>query len=93
MKEEMNEFYPKLYTTRQLKRLNVVNDYLNEFSELITERKVTPNRVWELLAEKYGMTKNGVRLILVNAGVYKGKDNPIYVPSEEERRRNPLYFF
>lgn len=93
MNEEKNEFYQRIYTRTQLKRKNVVNDYISEFRELIKERKVTPNRAWELLADKYELSKAGVRHMLKNAGVYKGKENPVYVPTEEERSQNPLYFF
>ena len=72
--------------------MKVVHDYLNDFGMLIKQKQISPNRAWEVLAERYELSKAGVRLMLLNAGVYRGRNNPLYFPTEEERKQKAAYF-
>lgn len=93
MDKEKFENPQLLYTKSQLKRMNVINDYLTVFKDLILEKKISPNRALVSLADKYELSRAGVRLMLENAGIYKGKENPCHVPTEEEMASKPTYFF
>lgn len=93
MDEKKLEFYQKLFTKSQLKRMKVVNEYLYTYGDLIKTKKISPNRALEILSTKYELSRAGVRFMLETAGVYKGKNNPVYYPTAEEKAAKPTYFF
>lgn len=93
MKKENLEIYQELYTKSQLKRMKVVDEYLNNFGEMIKKKIITPNSAFEALAKKYELTRAGVRFMLAKAGVYKNSKEPLYYPTEVERAAKPTYFF
>lgn len=93
MTKENREIYQELYTKSQLKRMKVVDEYLNNFGEMIKKKIISPNSAIETLAKKYELTKAGVRFMLKRAGVYKGCREPLYYPTETERAAKPTYFF
>ncbi len=93
MNEEKMKIFNELFSKKDLKRMELVDDYLNNYGSLILKRTVSPNRVFVLLSKKYEFTGIGVRYILEKAGVYKGKDNPVCYPTDEEKAAKPSYFF
>ena len=93
MTKEKLEIYQELYTKSQLRRMKVVDEYLNNFGEMIKKKAISPNCAFEALAKKYELTKAGVRFMLERAGVYKSRLEPIYYPTDAERASKPTYFF
>jgi len=93
MTKENLEIYQELYTKSQLRRMKVVDEYLNTFGEMIKKKAISPNSAFEALARKYELSKIGVRFMLEKAGVYKNKKEPLYYPTEAERAAKPTYFF
>ncbi len=93
MNEEKMKIFNELFSKKDLKRMRMVEDYLDNYGDLILKRAVSPNRVFVFLSKKYEYTEIGVRFILEKAGVYKGKDNPVCFPTDEEKAAKPSYFF
>lgn len=93
MEKEKLEKLECLLPQRQIKRMKIINDYLYELGGFIKERKLSPNRAQEILAERYNTTKPGIIYILKSAGVYKNRNTPIIFPSEEDKKLKPSYFF
>ena len=90
-KEKIENLRP-LLSEIQLKRYSVVNDYINIYGELIKKKIVSPDCAFHKLAEKYGLTRSGVRKMICEAGIYNGAAHPIRIPSLAEQAQNPKYF-
>ena len=71
MAKENLEIYQEVFPKSQLRRMKVVDEYLNTFGEMIKKKVISPNCAFEALAKKYGLTRAGIRLMLTKAGVYK----------------------
>ncbi len=93
MTKQKIENYQELYTKSQLRRMKVVDEYLNNFGELIEKKAISPNCVIEALAKKYELSRAGVKYMLKRAGVYKSGLCPICYPTDAERASKPTYFF
>lgn len=93
MKKENLEIYQEVIPKTQLRRMKVVDEYLNTFGELIRKKAISPNCAFEALAKKYELTRAGIRVMLTKAGVYKSRHEPLYYPTAEERAAKPTYFF
>lgn len=93
MTKEKMEIYQNLLTEKEIRRMNVVKEYLDLYGELLKKKVIAPNRVFTALGKKYNFTNVGIRFILVSAGVYKSSKEPIYYPTAEEMAAKPTYFF
>jgi len=93
MTKENLENYQEVFPKSQLRRMKVVDEYLNTFGEMIKKKVISPNCAFEALAKKYEITRAGVRVMLTKAGVYKSSQEPLYYPTAEERATKPTYFF
>ena len=93
MTKENLEIYQEVFPKSQLRRMKVVDEYLNTFGEMIKKKVISPNCAFEALAKKYELTRAGIRVMLTRAGVYKSSQEPLYYPTAEERASKPTYFF
>ena len=93
MTKENLEIYQEVFPKSQLRRMKVVDEYLNTFGEMIKKKVISPNCAFEALAKKYELTRAGIRVMLTKAGVYKSSQEPLYYPTAEERAAKPTYFF
>ena len=93
MAKENLEIYQEVFPKSQLRRMKVVDEYLNTFGEMIQKKVISPNCAFEALAKKYELTRAGIRVMLTKAGVYKSSQEPLYYPTAEERAAKPTYFF
>jgi len=64
--------------TRQ-RNENIVEEYLSRSCDIVSG-KVTPHRLCSFLADRFGMSRYGITLILKRAGVYKNAKQPVVVP-------------
>ena len=87
MTKENLEIYQEVFPKSQLRRMKVVDEYLNTFGEMIKKKVISPNCAFEALAKKYELTRAGIRV------VYKSSQAPLYYPTAEERAAKPTYFF
>lgn len=93
MTKENLEIYQEVFPKSQLRRMKVVDEYLNTFGEMIRKKVISPNCAFEALAKKYELTRAGIRVMLTKAGVYKSSQEPLYYPTAEERAAKPTYYF
>lgn len=93
MTKENLEIYQEVFSKSQLRRMKVVDEYLNTFGEMIKKKVISPNCAFEALAKKYELTRAGIRVMLTKAGVYKSSQEPFHYPTAEERAAKPTYFF
>lgn len=83
MTKENLEIYQEVFPKSQLRRMKVVDEYLNTFGEMIKKKVISPNCAFEALAKKYELTRAGIRVMLTKAGVYKSSQEPLYYPTAE----------
>lgn len=69
MTKENLEIYQEVFPKSQLRRMKVVDEYLNTFGEMIKKKVISPNCAFEALAKKYELTRAGIRVMLTKAGV------------------------
>ena len=69
MAKENLEIYQEVFPKSQLRRMKVVDEYLNTFGEMIRKKVISPNCAYEALAKKYELTRAGIRLMLTKAQV------------------------
>jgi len=55
-----------------------------KWSDEILSGKVKPNRVIQLLAQKKGMSGQGVKSILMRRGVYKSAQQPVIIQQAQQ---------
>ena len=53
MTKENLEIYQEVFPKSQLRRMKVVDEYLNTFGEMIKKKVISPNCAFEALAKKY----------------------------------------
>lgn len=68
MTKENLEIYQEVFPKSQLRRMKVVDEYLNTFGEMIKKKVISPNCAFEALAKKYELTRAGIRVMLTKAG-------------------------
>ena len=67
MTKENLEIYQEVFPKSQLRRMKVVDEYLNTFGEMIKKKVISPNCAFEALAKKYELTRAGIRVMLTKA--------------------------
>lgn len=76
---------------RRIRSENISKEYLS-YAPLILQGKITPNRVFMYLAERYDMTEDGVRLVVKRAKIYQGAKKPVCYPEEYKDKQLSLGF-
>lgn len=76
----------------QIKRYCVVEDYIKIYGDFIDKNIMSPERAFKKLAEKYELSRSGVRKMLLEAGVYQDAEHPFNPPSSSDIQKNPKYF-
>ena len=67
-----------------LKRKKAIIKMYIEYSILITQKKLTPGGVMEIIAKEYNTTRQNINFVLKSAGIYKNRLNPIVIPDNFE---------
>lgn len=57
MAKENLEIYQEVFPKSQLRRMKVVDEYLNTFGEMIKKKVISPNCAFEALAKKGSLAK------------------------------------
>lgn len=63
MTKENLEIYQEVFPKSQLRRMKVVDEYLNTFGEMIKKKVISPNCAFEALAKKYELTRAGITIL------------------------------
>ena len=82
---KFNEYETESERFTRQRNENVVNEYLSRSCDIVSG-KVSPNRLCSFLADRFGMSRYGITLILKRAGVYKSAKEPVVVPSGKTQK-------
>lgn len=95
-----DKYLPERKANSFKRKKAIIKMYI-EYSILITQKKLTPGGVMEIIAKEYNTTRQNINFVLKSAGIYKNRLNPIVIPDnfefgEEETsspQSQPLRFF
>ena len=82
--EKINVFETKSERFLREKVEKVCKEYLH-YAQEITSGELAPNRVIRVLGEKFGMTGQGIKSILMRKGIYKSAHEPCIIPEQEPK--------
>lgn len=82
--EKINVFETNSERFHREKIEKVCKEYLH-YAQDITSGELAPNRVIRVLGEKFGMTGQGIKNILMRKGIYKSAHEPCIIPEQEPK--------
>lgn len=82
--EKINVFETNSERFLREKVEKVCKEYLH-YAQEITSGELAPNRVIRVLGEKFGMTGQGIKNILIRKGIYKSAHEPCIIPEQESK--------
>jgi hypothetical protein len=82
--EKINVFETNSERFLREKVEKVCKEYLH-YAQEITSGELAPNRVIRVLGEKFGMTGQGIKNILMRKGIYKSAHEPCIIPEQEPK--------
>ena len=77
--EILQAFETERERERRERNEQMARDYLS-YASMIHQQKVSPNRIFNYLAERYALSAFGVKRILQGEGIYRDGKHPVLYP-------------
>ena len=88
---KINEYETDVERQRREEHSKIRREYLDR-SSVILSGEVAPHRIISKIAEKYGRSIMGVKIILKEAGIYKDAKHPVILQGNITPKQMSLNF-